>query len=144
MSGVYSCRCLENLYTFLGNTWTMKRSMFQVNQRWSLSLADQVTKITTDFVKAQDCLSVLEKDLKTEKAFCALKDKKLKAALGKIEKARVQVVVDFKKSNKYDDKLCSLYAEGFDLVRTYMKKHHPKIDLSTLDIEEVEREVVAD
>ena len=48
-----------------------------------------MTKITTDLVKAQDCLSVLEKDLKTEKAFCALKDKKLKAALGKIEKARV-------------------------------------------------------
>ena len=53
-------------------------------------------------------------------------------------------MVDFKKSDKYDDKLCSLYAEGFDLVRTYMKKHHPKIDLSTFDIEEVEREVVAD
>ena len=89
MSGVYSCRCLENLFTFLGNTWTTKRSMFWVNQRWSLSLADQVTKITTDLVKAQDCLSVLEKDLKTEKAFCALKDKKLEVALGKIEKARV-------------------------------------------------------
>ena len=53
-------------------------------------------------------------------------------------------MVDFKKLDEYDDKLCSLYAEGFDLVRTYMKKHHPKIDLSTLDIEEVEREVVAD
>ena len=48
-----------------------------------------MTKITTDLVKAQDCLSVLEKDLKTEKAFCALKDKKLEVALGKIEKARV-------------------------------------------------------
>ena len=50
---------------------------------------DQVTKITTDLVKAQDCFSVLEKDINTEKAFCALKDKKLEAALGKIEKARV-------------------------------------------------------
>ena len=49
----------------------------------------QVTKLIADLVKAQDCLSVLEKDLKTEKAFCAFKDKKLEAALGKIEKARV-------------------------------------------------------
>ena len=87
---------------------------------------------------------MLEKDLKTEKAFCALKDKQLKVTLGKIEEAQVQSVVDFKKSDKYDDKLCALYVEGFDLVCTHMKKHHPEIDLSKFDIEEGEREVVID
>nr|POE86792.1 hypothetical protein CFP56_38708 [Quercus suber] len=69
---------------------------------------------------------------------------KLEVALGKIEEAQVQSVVDFKKSDKYDDKLCVLYVEGFDLVCTYMKKHHPEIDLSILDIEEEDREVVVD
>ena len=107
-------------------------------------LADQVTKLTADFVKAQDGLSMLEKDLKTEKAFCALKDKQLEVTLGKFEEAQVQSMVDFKKSDKYKDKLCALYVEGFDLVYTYMKKHHPEIDLSKLDIEEKEREVVVD
>ena len=33
--------------------------------------------------------------------------------------------------------------ERFDIVHTYVRKHHPEIDLSTLDIEEVEKEVVA-
>ena len=107
------------------------------------SLAGQVTKLIANLVKAQDCLSVLKKDLKTEKAFCALTDKQLEVALGKIEEARTQVVVDFKKSYEYDDKSCALYVEGFDIVHTYVRKHHPKIDLSTLDIEEVEKEVVA-
>ena len=40
--------------------------------------------------------------------------------------------------------LCALYVEGFDLVLAYVKKHHLEIDLSTLDIEEVEIEIVVD
>ncbi|XP_050241950.1 uncharacterized protein LOC126690877 [Quercus robur] len=105
------------------------------------SLAEQVTKLTADLVKAQDCLSVLEKDLKTEKTFCALKDKQLEAALGKIEEAQTQAMTNFKNSDEYDDKLCALYVEGFDLVRF---SHHLEIDLSTLDIEKFEIEIVAD
>jgi len=107
-------------------------------------LVEQVTKLTADLVKAQDCLSVLEKDLKTEKTFCALKDKQLEAALGKIEEAQTQAMTNFKNSDEYDDKLCALYVEGFDLVRAYVKKHHLEIDLSTLDIEKFEIEIVAD
>lgn len=79
-----------------------------------------------------------------EKAFCALKKKQLEVALGKVEEARVQVMADIKKSDECEDKLCALHVEGFDLVYAYVKKHHPEIDLSTLDIEEVEREVVTD
>ena len=105
------------------------------------SFTGQVTKLITNLVKAQDCLSVLEKDLKTKKAFCALTDKQLEVALGKIGEARTQAVVDFKNMDEYEDKSCALYVEGFDIVHTYVRKHHPEIDLSTLDIEEVEREV---
>lgn len=53
-------------------------------------------------------------------------------------------MVDFKKLDVYDDKLCGLYVEGFDLVCTYVRKHYHEIDLSTLDVEEVEKEVVVD
>ena len=52
-------------------------------------------------------------------------------------------MVDFKNTDEYEDKSCALYVEGFDIVHTYVRKHHPEIDLSTLDIEEVEKEVVA-
>ncbi|KAK9986663.1 hypothetical protein SO802_031614 [Lithocarpus litseifolius] len=68
----------------------------------------------------------------------------LEAALGKIEEAQTQATVDFKNSDEYDDKLCALYVDGFDLVHAYVKKHHLEIDLSTLDIEEVEIETIAD
>lgn len=110
----------------------------------NISLTDQVTKLIFDLAKAQDHLSVLENDLKVKKAFCALKDKQLEATLGKIKEARVQTIAYFKKSDEYDDKLCALYMEGFDLVCTHVRKHHPEVDLSTLDIEKVEREVVTE
>ena len=34
--------------------------------------------------------------------------------------------------------------EGFDLLRKYLAKHHLELDLSNLDMEAVEKEVLAD
>lgn len=34
--------------------------------------------------------------------------------------------------------------DGFELFRKYMVKHHPDLDFSTLDMEVVEKEILAD
>lgn len=34
--------------------------------------------------------------------------------------------------------------EGFELFCKYMAKHHPDLDFSTLDMEEVEKEILVD
>ena len=54
-----------------------------------------------------------------------------------------KAVEKFKKSNTYSDKLCDYYVEGFELFRKYMAKHHPSLDFSTLDMEAVEKEILA-
>ena len=51
---------------------------------------------------------------------------------------------EFKASNKYSDKLCGYYSEGFNLFRKYLAKHHLELDFSKLDMEEVEREILED
>ena len=33
--------------------------------------------------------------------------------------------------------------EGFNLFHKYLAKHHPKLDFSKLDMEEMEREILA-
>lgn len=51
---------------------------------------------------------------------------------------------NFKVSDKYSDKLCDYYVKGFELLRKYLAKHHPELDLSNLDMEAVENEMLGD
>ena len=50
---------------------------------------------------------------------------------------------DFKDSDEYSNKLYGYYVEGFDLLRKWMVKHHPDLDLSGLVMDEVEKELLA-
>ena len=50
----------------------------------------------------------------------------------------------FKVFDEYSDKLCDCYVEGFDLFWKYLAKHHSKLDFSKLDMEEVEKNILAD
>ena len=56
----------------------------------------------------------------------------------KVEKAGLEAVEKFKASDKYSDKPCDYYVEGFDLFRKYLVKHHSELDFSNLDMEAVE------
>ena len=56
----------------------------------------------------------------------------------------MEAVEKFKASEEYSDKLCDYYVEGFDLFRKYLAKHHLELDFSKLDMEEVEKDILAD
>ena len=51
---------------------------------------------------------------------------------------------EFKDFDKYSDELCGYYVEGFDLLRKWMAKHHPDLDLFGLVMDEVKKELMAD
>ena len=61
-----------------------------------------------------------------------------------MEKAEAMAVKNFKDFVEYSDKLCGYYVEGFDLLTKWMAKHHPDLDLSSLVINEAEKELLAD
>lgn len=73
-----------------------------------------------------------------------MKDKQIDEALIKVEKAGFEAVEKFKASDGFLDKLCEYYVDGFELFRKYLAKHHPKLDFSQLDMEEVEKEMLED
>lgn len=54
-----------------------------------------------------------------------------------------EAVKNFKVSKEYSDRLMVEYADGFKLLRKYVIKHHPDLNFSSLDIEEVENEMLA-
>ena len=54
------------------------------------------------------------------------------------------MVEKLKVSYEYSNKLCDYYVEGFNLFRKYLAKHHSELDFSKLNMEEVEKEILAD
>ena len=62
----------------------------------------------------------------------------------KLQKVEATVVKEFKDSNEYSDELCGYYVEGFDLLRKWMAKHHPDLDLFGLVMGEVKKELLTD
>nr|POE51269.1 hypothetical protein CFP56_14703 [Quercus suber] len=108
------------------------------------SLKSQISALAEKSRKDKELLKTLKKSLDTEKAFLRLKDKQIDEALLKVEKASLEAVEEFKALDEYSDKLCDYYAEGFDLFRKYLAKLHPELDVSKIDMEELEREILED
>lgn len=62
----------------------------------------------------------------------------------KLQKVGAMGVQEFKDSDEYSDELCKYYMEGFNLLKKWMAKHHPNLDLSGLVIGDVEKELLSE
>ena len=115
-------------------------SLFAENE----SLTIKIFAFANKAKKDKDRLKILEKNINFEKAFSKLKDKQIDEALIKVEKAGFEVMEKFKASNGFSNKLRKYYVDCFELFRKYLAKHHPELDFSQLDMEEVEKEMLED
>ena len=87
----------------------------------------------------------LKKALKVEKKLVAQMDDELQAALLQTAEARDEVIAQFQESDHFSDLLFSQYFKGFELLHRWMLKHQGEaIDLSALDFEVVDTEMIAD
>lgn len=62
----------------------------------------------------------------------------------KLQKVGAMGVQEFKDSDEYSDELCKYYMEGFNLLKKWMAKHHPNLDLFGLVIGDVEKELLSE
>nr|POE99004.1 hypothetical protein CFP56_59220 [Quercus suber] len=108
------------------------------------SLPIQIFTVADEAKKDKDRLKTLEKNIDIKKSFSKLKDKKIDKAIIKVEKVDFEAVEKFKALDEFSDKLCDYYMDGFNLFRKYLAKHHPELDFSQLDMEEMEKEILAD
>ncbi|KAL0008929.1 hypothetical protein SO802_010431 [Lithocarpus litseifolius] len=105
---------------------------------------NKVVILTIEAENDNEHVAVLEKSLQVEKGFYKLEDKHIGDLELKLQKAEATAVKEFKDSNEYSDELCGYYVEGFDLLRKWMAKHHPNLDLFGLVMGEVEKELLVD
>ena len=108
-------------------------------------LKNKVVILTAEAENDKERMATLEKSLRVKKDFCKPKDKQindLELEL-KLENVEATTVQDFKDSDECSDDLCKYYVEGFDLLVEWMAKHHPSLDLSSLAVDDVEKELMS-
>ena len=116
----------------------MIKSLFVENETFK----NKVSILTVEVEKDREHVVALEKSLQVEKDFSKLKDKQIDDLELKLQTVGAMVKKDFKDSDEYSDELCGYYVEGFDLLRKWMAKHHPDLDLSGLVMDDVEKELL--
>ena len=104
---------------------------------------NKVAILTTKAENDKERMVTLEKSLQVEKDFCKLKEKHIGDIELKLEIVKATMIRDFKDSDEYFDELCKYYVEGFDLLVKWMAKHHLELDLSSLAVDDVEKELLS-
>ena len=115
------------------------------------ALEAENSKLKKDLISAMDeantvkeKVKVLGDDLRAERQLTLEKDEQLQAAKEKIKTVDAKTFEAFQQTKEYNTVLFSWYYKDFELLRRYFVKHPSKVDLESLDLEEVDQEMVAD
>nr|POF26763.1 hypothetical protein CFP56_46032 [Quercus suber] len=137
---LFVSRKLLDLEKRVATSESMIKSLSAENETFKNKVAIFTVKAKND----KECVAALEKSLQVEKDFFKLKDKQIGDLELKLQKVGATAMKEFKDSNEYSDKLCGYYVEAFDLLRKWMAKHHPDLDLSSLVMDDVLKELLSD
>ena len=114
------------------------------------ALEAECSKLRKELILAMDTGNTAKEqakaveELRAEKALLVQKDDQLQMANQKIAFAGSDTVQTFQLIEEYNIVLFSWYFKGFELLRRYLTKHNPKVDLENLDFQAVDKEIEID
>ena len=110
------------------------------------ALETEASGLRNDLGAAMDALNatkeqakVLTEQLESEKQLVKQKDDLLVSAAQRMKIAVVKAVTAFQTTEEYNTILFQWYFKGFELLRRYMIKHSPGVDLENLYFEAVDK-----
>ena len=89
-------------------------------------------------------VKVLDDDLRVERQLTQEKDEQLLSAKEKLATIAARSVEAFQTTDEYNTVLFSWYFKGFELLRRYLVKHPTGVNMESLDLEEVDKEMALD
>ena len=93
---------------------------------------------------SKEKIKALSKELNAVKLLVKQKDKQLVTANQKMKSTMAKAVHAFQLMDEYNTILFSRYYKGFELLRRYLVKHGPEIDLEDLNFEAIDKKIEAD
>ena len=89
-------------------------------------------------------VKTLDDDLRVKRKLTLEKDEQLLTAKEKLKTIAARSVKAFQTTDEYNTVLFSWYFKGFELLRRYLVKHPTGVDMESLDLEEVDKEMAMD
>lgn len=115
------------------------------------ALEAETSNLRKDMIVVMDINNTSKEKIKTlfeqqrvEKLLVKQKDEQLMADDYKMKNAVAKAVHAFQRMYEYNAILFGWYFKGFGLLRRYLVKHGPQIDLGDLDFEAIDKEIEAD
>ena len=115
------------------------------------ALETEASGLRNDLGAAMDALNaskeqakVLTEQLESEKQLVKQKDDLLVSAAQQMKIDVAKTVTAFQTTEEYNTILFQWYFKGFELLRRYMIKHSPGVDLENLDFEAVDKAMEED
>ena len=112
------------------------------------ALEAEASGLRKDLITTMDSLNtskeqvrVLTEQLDVERQFVKQKDELLAAAAQKMKVAVAKTITAFQTTKEYNTILFQWYFKGFELLRRYLIKHGPGVNLEDLDFEAVDKEI---
>ena len=114
------------------------------------ALEAEASSLRKDLIVAMDennsskeKIKTLTEELDAEKQLVKQKDELLAAASQKMNNIVAKADYAFQTTEEYNTILFGWYFKGFELLRRYLVKHGPEVDLEDLDFEAVDKEIEA-
>ena len=114
----------------------LERENFELKENLIVSM-DKTTSL-----KAK--VKTLDDDLRVERQLTQEKDEQLLSAKEKLKTIAARSVEAFQTTDEYNTVLFSWYFKGFELLRRYLVKHPSGVNMESLDLEEVDKEMAMD
>ena len=115
------------------------------------ALEAEASGLRKDLITTMDSLNVskeqvrvLMEQLDVERQSLKQKDELLAASAQKMKVAVAKAVTAFQTTEEYNTILFQWYFKGFELLRRYLIKHGPGVNLDDLDFEAVDKEIEED
>ena len=93
---------------------------------------------------SKEQIQALFEQLNFEKLLVKQRDNQLAVTNQKMKVAVAKAVHAFQLTDEYNDILFGWYFKGFELLRRYLIKHGPGMDLEDLDFRAIDKEIEAD
>ena len=115
------------------------------------ALETKASGLRNDMGAAMDALNaskeqtkVLTEQLESEKQLVKQKDDLLVSVSQRMKIVVAKAIIAFQTTEEYNTILFQWFFKGFELLRRYMFKHGPSVDIENLDFEAVDKEMEED
>ena len=138
-----SLHITSEYFTQKANVASLKSQM-EALEKENSDLKKNLIASMDETTSLKEKVKTLDDDLRVERKLTQEKDEQLLSTKKKLITIAARSVEAFQTTDEYNTILFSWYFKGFELLRRYLVKHLARVDMESLNLEEVDKKMAMD